>query len=302
MSVQSGFILIDKPPGISSQSVVSHIKKKLKADRVGHLGTLDPFASGLLPIVIGGATRLADLVMQKKKSYLFTVELGKETDTLDTEGVIINTLPIPENWMVKLSEVIPQFTGDVIQVPPAYSALKVDGKPLYEYMRKTGSLPVDIKDKTRTVKIQSLEILKFEDGETCRATLRATCSTGTYIRSLARDLAAAIGTCGYCVLLRRETVDNWDVKNALLFDRNLEPAILESAMQHPFELTPALVRLAIDEKYEQAISNGNTILMPKAENRTFGSPLFIYTKNFAFLAEAELVGSEIKLQPRKRII
>lgn len=135
-----GLILVDKQPGITSHFVVARIRKILKLDKVGHLGTLDPFASGLLPIMIGGATRLADEVMEGKKGYLFEISFGSETDTLDIEGQVVRTEAVPENFALQLVDVLNQFTGLISQVPPSFSALKMNGKPLYEHMRGKGEL------------------------------------------------------------------------------------------------------------------------------------------------------------------
>ena len=148
-----GLVLIDKAAEINSHKIVSAMRKILNIDKVGHLGTLDPFATGLLPVLIGGATRLSDEIMDGKKQYLFTISLGTETDTLDYSGRVISDAAVPENFNEKIQENLYQFTGNIEQVPPVYSALKMNGRPLYEYMRATGKLPDSIETKKRIVQI-----------------------------------------------------------------------------------------------------------------------------------------------------
>ena len=178
-----GWIILDKPVGIGSTQCVSRVKRALRDAgeakvKVGHGGTLDPLASGVLPIALGEATKLAGRMLDATKAYEFTIGFGVQTDTLDLEGKVIATSDHRPS-LVAIEAILPRFTGPIEQVPPAYSALKVDGKRAYDLARAG----VEVELKTRAVTVHSLTVL--EDGPD-QVTLAATVSKGTYIRSLAR--------------------------------------------------------------------------------------------------------------------
>ncbi|QZD96076.1 tRNA pseudouridine(55) synthase TruB [Qipengyuania gelatinilytica] len=195
-----GWLLLDKPRGLGSTQAVGMVKRVLrqggyKKTKVGHGGTLDPLAEGVLPIALGEATKLAGRMLDASKIYAFTIKFGEETDTLDTEGEIVERsdhLPTRD----QLDAVLPQFTGPIQQAPPAYSAIKIDGKRAYDRARAGEQVEM----KLRATTIHSLEIEKAEEGS---ATLVAHVSKGTYIRSLARDIARALGSVGHVTYLRR---------------------------------------------------------------------------------------------------
>jgi len=210
-----GWIILDKPLGLGSTTAVSAVKRILRQagepkTKVGHGGTLDPLASGVLPIALGEATKLAGRMLDATKAYAFTIRFGEETDTLDSEGEVIATSevrPTPDEIEVAL----PRFTGEIEQIPPAYSALKIDGKAAYARAR-AGE---DVQMKPRSVTIHALEIAGFGPGE---ATLFATVSKGTYIRSLARDIAHALGTVGHVSYLRRTRAGPFGLDQAVSLD------------------------------------------------------------------------------------
>ncbi|MGE0174384.1 MAG: tRNA pseudouridine(55) synthase TruB [Oligoflexales bacterium] len=190
----NGMLVIDKPEGMISKDVSRWLTKRIpKRTRLGHVGTLDPIASGVLPLLLGQATKLQDYLHLFRKAYEFDIKLGSETDTLDTDGTVIATADFTSVTEDMLRSAVGQFKGQIEQVPPMYSALKYNGKPLYEYAREglQDQVPQDV--LKRTVTIHDLEFLKFESGV---ATYRVVCSKGTYVRSLARSLAAAVGTIG----------------------------------------------------------------------------------------------------------
>lgn len=207
-----GLILIDKPLGWTSHDAVSFLRGLLKEKRTGHTGTLDPAATGLLLVLLGKATRLAKFYGGNKKEYTATVKLGCETDTLDAEGKIIRELSVPALDRQRVEEVFSRFTGEIEQVPPAYSAVKIGGEPLYRRARK-GLL---VQAPPRRVVIDALELLDLSEDE---LSFHAVCSSGTYIRSLARDISEALGTCGHLVQLRRTVAGAYNVDGAL----SLEP-------------------------------------------------------------------------------
>jgi len=313
-------ILIDKPEGPTSHAVVAAMKRALSVTKVGHLGTLDPFASGLLPIMVGNTARLADEAMDGKKGYLFVIGLGSQTDTLDPSGRVVLSASLPaELNSQKIEAALEKFRGQIEQVPPAYSALKVNGMPLYEYMRATGELPIDIEAKRRTITIHSLEYLKHTENS---ITLRVVCSKGTYVRSLARDIATALGSCGTCNKLRRELVEPWNVENALKVfvgaDGKVLPPDREQVLVHclpPWTMTPHLSRLTLGTQHREKFISGNHFILQTSEVETSvvgGAALnlvageiqkaFVQCADVSFLCELQSLPDQLlRLQPRKRI-
>jgi tRNA pseudouridine55 synthase len=217
----SGWIILDKPVGLGSTQAVAAVKRNLreagygKKVRVGHGGTLDPLASGVLPIGVGEATKLCGRMLDASKSYDFTIAFGAETDTLDLEGQVIATSEVRPT-RGGLAAVLARFTGPIEQVPPAYSALKVDGERAYNLARAGQEVVL----KPRAVTINALEVLDAEGADEAleAATLRADVSKGTYIRSLARDIAAALGTRGHVTMLRRLSAGPFAMEQAISLD------------------------------------------------------------------------------------
>ncbi|WP_265571326.1 tRNA pseudouridine(55) synthase TruB [Sphingomicrobium nitratireducens] len=210
-----GWIIIDKPVGIGSTPCVGRVKRVLrrlgvKKPKVGHGGTLDPLASGVLPIAIGEATKLAGRMLDATKAYEFTVRFGEETSTLDAEGEVVATSDVIPS-LQEIEDVLPGFTGTIEQVPPAFSALKVDGKRAYDLARKGEEVAL----ASRTVVIHELRIVDFQEGA---ATLSASVSKGTYIRSLARDIARALGSVGHVTMLRRTRAGPFGLDKAIMLD------------------------------------------------------------------------------------
>lgn len=211
----NGWIILDKPLGLGSTQAVSAVKRALRTagepkTKVGHGGTLDPLATGVLPIALGEATKLAGRMLDATKAYDFTIRFGEETDTLDLEGQVVATSDsIPDRTAVEA--VLPRFTGPIEQVPPAFSALKVDGQRAYDLARAGEEVEL----KTRAVAVHALSLLDFNGRD---ATFSATVSKGTYIRSLARDIAQALGTVGHVTMLRRTKAGPFSLKQAISLD------------------------------------------------------------------------------------
>jgi len=191
-----GWLSIDKPLGLSSAQVVGKVRRLLDADKVGHGGTLDPLASGVLPIALGEATKTVQYVMDGAKIYRWTVRWGEATSTEDREGTVIATSDIRPDEAAILA-VLARFTGEIEQVPPAYSAIKVNGERAYDLAR-AGEV---VELKSRLVRIDRLSYLGSSDPD--HAEFEVQCGKGTYIRSLARDIAVALGTVGHIAVLRR---------------------------------------------------------------------------------------------------
>ncbi len=212
-----GWIILDKPHGLGSTQAVAAVKRNLrqagfgKGVKVGHGGTLDPFATGVLPIAVGEATKLCGRMLDASKVYAFTVEFGAETDTLDLEGQVVarsDLRPTAE----QIAAVLAHFTGRIAQVPPAYSAIQIGGQRAYDLARRGEAVEL----ASRDVVIHRLEL---QGAETGSATLLAHVSKGTYIRSLARDIARALGTVGHVTMLRRLKAGPFAIEQAISLDK-----------------------------------------------------------------------------------
>ena len=205
-----GVLLLDKPEGISSQGAVSRAKGIFGAAKAGHTGTLDPMATGLLPIAFGEATKFAQTLLDADKGYLADVRLGTTTTTGDLEGEVIATREVDVDRQ-RLDAVLAQFTGEIVQTPPMYSALKHQGKPLYEYARAG----TEVERAPRNVTIKSLVLERFEGTE---ARIYVACTKGTYIRVLAEDIGKALGCGATLAALRRTAVGPFSIDAAVSFD------------------------------------------------------------------------------------
>jgi len=221
-----GWIILDKPLGLGSTQGVSAVKRALREGgypkvKVGHGGTLDPLASGVLPVALGEATKLAGRMLDASKIYDFTIGFGIQTDTLDGEGVSIAESDVRPT-IADILAVLPRFTGEIEQMPPAYSALKVDGKRAYDLARAGEEVVL----ATRHVTIHELTLVEESpiNGPIASVTLTASVSKGTYIRSLARDIALALGTVGHVTMLRRVKAGPFTLDHAISLDKLAEHA------------------------------------------------------------------------------
>ena len=218
--MNSGFFLIDKDEGVSSASVVSKLKKKFNFKKVGHTGTLDPFATGLLVCPINSATRLSNFVLDTKKVYSGIILLGKKTDSDDITGNVMSESSDFKFTFNDILKIRDSFLGKITQVPPKLSAIKIDGKRAYDKFRKNE----DFEMKERAVEVFSFQILHLNDND---ISFRICCSTGTYIRSIARDFGEKLGVPSCLKTLRREKTSIFDVKDSkLISEVNLEDMIL----------------------------------------------------------------------------
>lgn len=233
-----GLLIVDKPIGLTSHDVVQQIRRLSHIRRVGHAGTLDPLATGVLVVCLGRATRLIEYVMGQPKMYLGTVRLGQTTDSYDAEGEINQTWPVTVT-QEEIAAALPSFRGRIAQVPPRYSAIKKGGQPVYKLARQ--GIVVDL--PARPVTIYELELVEWQPPD---LTLRIVCSAGTYIRSLAHDLGEQLGCGGHLVALRRTAVGVMTVdaaaKLSALNPDNWLAALLapEAAVAHlpRLDLTP----------------------------------------------------------------
>ncbi|WP_180069810.1 tRNA pseudouridine(55) synthase TruB [Acinetobacter sp. YH16038] len=200
----SGVFLLNKPLGISSNAALQKVRWLYRAQKAGHTGALDPLASGLLPICLGEATKFSHYLLDSTKRYQTTVFLGHSTTTGDVEGEILLEKPVPELNEELIQETIAKFVGEIQQVPPMYSALKKEGRPLYELARKG----IEIEREARPITIYAIELLSFTENS---ITLDVTCSKGTYIRVLGEDIAKALGTYGHLTYLHRIQTGHFDL-------------------------------------------------------------------------------------------
>lgn len=203
-----GIVLIDKNEGVTSSHVVRQVKRFLMIKKIGHAGTLDPFATGLLIVLLGQGTKLSSFIMASEKTYLATVRLGIETDTLDSTGRVIRTSPVPEIGSEDILKTVQTFTGSVEQTPPAFSALRYRGRRAYEWARRG----IEVKLGKRHVNIESILIT---DVSLPDITMEVRCSKGTYMRSLASDLGERLGPGGHLATLRRLSSGPYKVDEAI---------------------------------------------------------------------------------------
>lgn len=225
MNLSSGIINVYKPRGISSYDVIRRIKKIMpQKDKIGHTGTLDPDACGVLPVCIGKATKLSSMLVDQKKEYIAVCRLGISTDTEDISGKIISSCIVPDVDLGVIENIIEKFTGVISQVPPMYSALKYRGKPLYKLAREGK----EIQRNPREINIYSIDLLDFKNGD---MKFKVVCSKGTYIRSLCRDIGAELG-CGACMAdLERTAVGCFNVENSVHADEFLNLSCADLAQK-----------------------------------------------------------------------
>jgi tRNA pseudouridine55 synthase len=195
-----GVLLLDKPLGMSSTAAGQRVRRLLRIDKVGHVGSLDPLASGMLPLCLGEATKLAGEILEGDKVYRFTISLGAATSTGDREGEIIETQPVPLFDAAQIARVLDGFVGESLQTPPMYSAIKQDGQPLYRLARAGKT----VERQPRPIRIERLDLVGQPEPHALDC--RVTCGKGTYVRVLAEDIARKLGTVGHVSLLRRERV------------------------------------------------------------------------------------------------
>jgi tRNA pseudouridine55 synthase len=245
-----GLLLVDKPEGLTSAAVVARVKRTLRQRKVGHLGTLDPFATGLLPICIGEGTKLAPFLADDEKRYVGDIVLGAATDTLDRTGTIVETQPVPSFSTATLAAAVAGLRGDILQTPPMYSALKRDGVPLYRLARAGQT----VERKPRPVRIT-----RFDVAQTAPDRLRfaVTCSRGTYVRVLALDLGRALGTVAHLETLRRSGCGPFDVQQAVRLDA-LEDAARDGRLPllTPSAALAGLRAVVVDEPTVGSIRRG----------------------------------------------
>ena len=291
----NGWLVLDKPIGMTSTHAVSVIKRLFTAKRAGHAGTLDPLASGLLPIALGEATKTVPFVMEGRKAYRFTARWGEERDTDDAEGKVVGTSPArPAADQVRA--LLPRFTGTIAQVPPRFSALKIDGERAYDLAREGRSVEL----APRPVDIHRLEFVDMPDAD--HTVLEAQCGKGTYVRALARDLGRELGCLGHVVALRRTAVGPFDEQSAVTLEA-LEAAIPPDTDHVPASaLLPveaglaSLPALSVSRADAGRLTRGQAVLMRGRDAPLMEGFAAVFTQG-ALLALAEIAAGE--LHPRR---
>lgn len=273
-----GLLLIDKPQGMTSHDVVYRVRRRLGTKKVGHAGTLDPMATGLLIVAVGPATRFLRYLELEPKEYVFTATFGKETTTYDSEGDVVHELPVPADLESKVKDHLIDFVGEVQQLPPIYSAVKKDGRKLYEYARKG----IEVEREPREVTIFSLEIQDV-DGPDVR--LRCVCSGGTYVRTIAHDLGQRVGCGAFASQLRRTSVGRYEVEDALAPDEVTAEDILPLA-----DAIDTMPVMGLNDGQVRVIRNGNFLRVDHAPNEPMAA---LADEDGTIVAVARVVGNEL---------
>ena len=247
----NGWINLNKPKGFSSAYCLNVIKSQFKKIKIGHAGTLDPLAEGVLPIALGEATKAVSLIHLQLKSYLFEIEWGSETDTLDLEGKVINTNDVyPDKKQIQ--NILKKFIGHQMQMPPKFSAVKINGKRSYELARN--NLEFDMEE--RKVFIKNIRLLKHENN---KSLFYIKCGTGTYIRSLARDIAKAFGGFTHITKLVRTRYGSFKIRNANTLEKLIEKERSEDFLKYVLDIHSALIHIPsikLNDQRVNLIKNG----------------------------------------------
>ena len=287
----AGFLVVDKPAGMTSHDVVDMARGWLGIQRIGHLGTLDPQATGVLPLAIRGATKLVPFLQAARKRYFGTVRLGKTTDTLDGEGTVISEY---EGALPRESEVqkaLEQFKGTIEQIPPMYSAVKRDGVPLHRLARKGE----EVEREPKTVGVHRLDLLRFESPS---LEIEVECGAGTYVRTLAHDLGQALGCGAYLSGLRRLGSAPFDIQEAHspeVFEKAIQEGGLETVLVPPEKaLGLAVIRLA--PPAVQRIESGGDISPGEIERERPGTQVSALDTKGRMVAILEL-SADRRLRP-----
>ena len=259
----TGIVIVDKPAGWTSQDVTARLRRVFGTRRIGHGGTLDPMATGVLPVFVGRATRGVEFFEHADKTYEAVLRLGTVTDTQDSTGTVLEKRPVTVTE-AEFRDILPKFTGEIAQIPPMYSAIKVDGKKLYELAR-AGK---EIERKPREITIFSLDLLEFT-GETAK--IRVHCSKGTYIRTLCHDIGAALG-CGGCMeALRRTAAGEYTLADSVELDTLLNAERPEDYLRDVDTLFRQYPAVTLTEKQTLRCRNGNSfsIALPEGSYRAY---------------------------------
>jgi tRNA pseudouridine55 synthase len=257
--VVDGIVLLDKPAGLTSTQALQRVRRALQAEKAGHAGTLDPMATGMLPLCFGQATKACGALLGQRKAYRATVRLGSATDTGDAEGGVVAQREVPPLSMSLVEAVLDGLQGDREQVPPMYSALKRDGRPLYELARRGET----VERAARPITIERLELVGRSDHD---LEIEVVCSKGTYVRVLAEEIATGLGTLGHLAGLRRLWVDPFPATGLVTLERieaDLAAALTLPAWLQPADAAfPGLAPVLLDQMQSLHVRQGRSLLPP----------------------------------------
>jgi tRNA pseudouridine55 synthase len=287
-----GVLLLDKPVGLSSNIALQKAKRLYRAEKAGHTGTLDPFATGLLPLCLGEATKFSQFLLDADKEYLAEVKFGVRTSSGDPEGDVIAERPVCLG-RTDVQAALAGFMGEIEQVPPMHSALKHGGRPLYEYARKG----IEIERKARRVVVHALEIISFS-GDVC--TLRLHSGKGFYVRALADDLGEVLGCGAHLQALRRTGAGPFRIEQAQTLEglAELDEAARDSCLMPADIMVEALTPLPLDLEAAWQICHGQPIWLPKL---SVGQQYRLYAPDGRFLGVGE-VNQDGKVAPRRLVV
>ncbi len=259
----NGIIVINKPKEYTSHDVVAKVKKILNIKKVGHTGTLDPNATGVLPLLLNTGTKLSKYLIEHDKEYEVTLELGIKTDTADIEGNVIKKEEVNWKKLNDIEETLNTFLGEQTQIPPIYSAIKVNGKKLYEYARSGQNINIE----PRNIQIYEIELQKI-DKQKNEINFRVHCSKGTYIRSLCEDIAQKLGTIGYMKELTRTKVGNFTINEAVKIEEieNNKEQIIKEKLISIEKFFESKQSIKLNKKQLDKFLNGVKIRIDKQEN------------------------------------
>ena len=289
-----GLLLLDKTPDMSSNLALQKAKRLLDIRKAGHTGSLDPLASGLLPICIGRATRLSSYLLNNDKRYIVVIKLGVSTETGDAEGTVLVEKPVPALTFDMLGQIVSTFIGEIEQIPPMYSALKHQGKRLYELARQG----IEVERKARPITIHQITVLSYNVD---LLELDVSCSKGTYIRTLAEDIGNKIGCGAHVNSLRRTEVGDLDVKQAWTLEQLEAIETKQQRWQCVLDADRMLSEwpsVSLTDELEFYLSRGQSVWMP---NLPAIGWLRLYSKNELFIGIAEMT-DDGKLAPRRMFV
>ncbi len=286
----NGILLLDKHPGITSNQALQQAKRLLAASKAGHTGSLDPIATGLLPLCFGEATKISPFLLGGDKRYLVTIRLGVATTTGDAEGDITTRESVPPLDQNGIKAVLSRFLGEIEQIPPMFSALKQGGQRLYDLARRG----IEVERPPRRVTLHQLELLGF--GEDFLK-LEVFCSKGTFIRTLAEDIAKALNTSGHVEDLRRTQVGGFDIKDAVTLDR-LEALSLDERRSLLLPIDSAVAewpQVRLGEEMAFYLLRGQPVLIPKVQAQGF---VRLYNREGSFIGVGEVL-DDGRVAPRR---
>lgn len=282
----SGIVLLDKPTGMTSNKALQILKRIYQAKKAGHTGSLDPLATGMLPVCFGEATKYSQFMLDADKEYTATAKLGVKTDTSDSDGVVIQTKSVENITAQKIENILKKFRGEIFQIPSMYSALKHNGQPLYQLARKG----LEVERKARKINILALNLISFSGDELI---IHVHCSKGTYIRNLVEDIGDELGCGAHVIALRRTAIGHF-TENQMLplaqFDAELEDYLLP--MDLLLEGTPKIV---VDAQQQYALQRGQIIDYP---NPPDSDCIRLYSQDGHFFGIAK-IHENSRIAPKK---